>query len=176
MFCCCKYRQSRSSHQRCSIKKGVLRNFTKFTGKHRVRVSFLKFLRTPFFTEHLRTAASDKAQKNFAIIWIYYCMSELLAEVCFSNPKSKTYLESTHSIEKIIQANLNCCKKLKHLTSLKNIYPKAIERKFEHQGNHASFLDCDINIEDSIFVYELFQNIVFSYTNSFRKDMNFHWC
>ena len=24
----------RSSHQRCSMKKGVLRNFTKFTGKH----------------------------------------------------------------------------------------------------------------------------------------------
>ena len=23
-----------SSHQRCSVKKGVLRNFTKFTGKH----------------------------------------------------------------------------------------------------------------------------------------------
>ena len=23
-----------SSHQRCSMKKGVLRNFTKFTGKH----------------------------------------------------------------------------------------------------------------------------------------------
>ena len=24
----------RSSHQACSVKKGVLRNFTKFTGKH----------------------------------------------------------------------------------------------------------------------------------------------
>ena len=24
----------RSSHQRCSVRKGVLRNFTKFTGKH----------------------------------------------------------------------------------------------------------------------------------------------
>ena len=27
-------RVSRSSHQRCSITKGVLRNFAKFTGKH----------------------------------------------------------------------------------------------------------------------------------------------
>ena len=26
--------QDRSSHQRCSVKKGVLRNFAKFTGKH----------------------------------------------------------------------------------------------------------------------------------------------
>ena len=69
----------RSSHQRCSMKKGVLRNFTKFTVKHLCQslfsnkvadlrpatlvkkklwhtcfsVNFVKFLRTPF-TEHLR--------------------------------------------------------------------------------------------------------------------------
>ena len=60
---------ARSSHQRCSMKKGVLRNFTKFTGKHLCRslffnkvatllkkrlwhrcfpVNFAKFFRTPF--------------------------------------------------------------------------------------------------------------------------------
>ena len=54
---------ARSSHQRCSVRKGVLRNFTKFSGKHlcqslfllkkRLRhrcfpVSFVKFPRTPF--------------------------------------------------------------------------------------------------------------------------------
>ena len=64
----------RSSHQRCSMKKGVPRNFTKFTGKHLCQslffnkvaglrpatllkkrlwhrcfpVNFPKFLRTPF--------------------------------------------------------------------------------------------------------------------------------
>ena len=64
----------RSSHQRCSVKKGVPRNFAKFTGKHLCRrlffnkvaglgfatlltknfwyrffpVNFAKFLRTPF--------------------------------------------------------------------------------------------------------------------------------
>ena len=63
------YTLNRSSHQGCSIKKGVLRNFTKFTGKrlcqslsfnkvaglrparlsHRCfPVNFVKFLRTPF--------------------------------------------------------------------------------------------------------------------------------
>ena len=32
----------KSSHERCSMKKGVLKNFAKFTGKHkRARVSFL---------------------------------------------------------------------------------------------------------------------------------------
>ena len=65
---------SRSSHSRCSMKKGVLRNVVKFTGKHLWQslffnkvagprpatllkkrlyhrcflVSFMKFLRTPF--------------------------------------------------------------------------------------------------------------------------------
>ena len=30
----------RSSHQRWSVRKGVLRNFTKFTGKHLCQVLF----------------------------------------------------------------------------------------------------------------------------------------
>ena len=56
----------RSSHRRCSIKKGVLRNFTKLTRRHlcwslfliklqaltllkkRLAVNFVKFLRIPF--------------------------------------------------------------------------------------------------------------------------------
>ena len=75
LICLCN---ERSNHGKCSIKKGVLRNFAKFTGKHlrwmsglmsatllkkrlqhmRSPVNFAKFLRTPFFTEHLRTTAS----------------------------------------------------------------------------------------------------------------------
>ena len=33
---------SRSSHQRCSIKKGVIENFAKFTGKHLYQSLFFK--------------------------------------------------------------------------------------------------------------------------------------
>ena len=66
--------KGRSSHQKCSMKKDVLKNFTKFTGKHlcqslflnkvagfrtanlikkrlwqrRFHANFVKFLRTPF--------------------------------------------------------------------------------------------------------------------------------
>ena len=55
----------RSSHQRCSIKKGVLRNFAKFTGKYLCQSLFLRKLQTSeiskntFFTEHLQKAASE---------------------------------------------------------------------------------------------------------------------
>ena len=74
----------RSSHGRCSLRKGVLRNFVKFTGKYlcqsilfnkvaglrpatllkkklwhrRFPINFPKFLRTPFFTEDLLATAS----------------------------------------------------------------------------------------------------------------------
>ena len=61
---CCPFRTDcRGSHQRCSVKKGVLRNFTNFAGKHQCQslfllkkrlwhrclpVNFAKFLRMPF--------------------------------------------------------------------------------------------------------------------------------
>ena len=52
----------RSSRQEVFCKKGALRNFTKFTGKHLCLILFfhrcfplnsVKLLRTPFFIEHL---------------------------------------------------------------------------------------------------------------------------
>ena len=69
-----KLSKHRSSHRRCSVRKSVIRNFEKFTGKHLCQglffnkvpgsgqrlwrrcfpVNFAKLLRTPFLTEHLR--------------------------------------------------------------------------------------------------------------------------
>ena len=74
-----KENQLRSSHQTCFMKRVVLRNFAKFTGKHLCQspffnkvvglgpatllkkrlwhrcfpVNFVKFLRSPFYIEHL---------------------------------------------------------------------------------------------------------------------------
>ena len=71
---------SRSSRPEVFCKKGVLRNFAKFTGKqlcqslffnkvaglrHRYfPVKFAKFLRTSFFTEHLRWLLLNVRQSN----------------------------------------------------------------------------------------------------------------
>ena len=74
--------RGRSSHQRCSMRKGVLRNLTEFTGKHfcqrlffnKVAVHFIKkeplvqvfscefceISKNTFFTEHLWTTASKE--------------------------------------------------------------------------------------------------------------------
>ena len=77
---------NRSSRPEVFCKKGVLRNFAKFTGKHLCQilfvnevaglrpasllkerlwhrcfpVDFVRFLRTPFYIEHLLVAASAK--------------------------------------------------------------------------------------------------------------------
>ena len=40
--------------------------------------------------------------------------------------------------------------------SYRDIYPKELELKCEHQGNRATFLELDIVIENGVFVYKLF--------------------
>ena len=90
---------SRSSHQRCSVRKGVLRNFTKFTKKHLCQsrffnkvaglrpatllkkssqhrcfpVNFAEFLRTPFLQNTsgrlLFAIVTRSGQIIFRIFW-----------------------------------------------------------------------------------------------------------
>ena len=55
----------RSGHRRCSVRKSVLRNFTKFTVKHLYQsleevfsCEFREISKNTFFTEHLWATAS----------------------------------------------------------------------------------------------------------------------
>ena len=74
---------SRSSHPEEFCKKGALRNFAKFTGKHLGQslwykcfpVNFAKFLRTLFLTEHLR--------------WLLF---QLFYHVCYTKSQVSFYL------------------------------------------------------------------------------------
>ena len=72
-----EYRNYRSSHRRCSLRKGILRNFPKLTGGHLSQSPFIKketlaqvlscefceILMNTFFTEHLWTTASETTTK-----------------------------------------------------------------------------------------------------------------
>ena len=67
------YTTPRSSQRMCSVRKGVLRNFSKFTGKHLFKSLFYKketlaevfsckfceITKNTFFTEHLWVTASQ---------------------------------------------------------------------------------------------------------------------
>ena len=66
----------RSSHQRCFIKKGILKNFAKFIGKHLCQslyfnkvIGLRPIFKNTFFTKHLRPTASVDSQKSGSL----YC-------------------------------------------------------------------------------------------------------
>ena len=59
----------RSSHRRCSVKKRVLRNFAKFTGKHLCqRVSILHFV--PRFLRACVNISNLTCQDSLLIKWL----------------------------------------------------------------------------------------------------------
>ena len=82
------FRQTRSSHQRCSMKIGALRNFAKFTGKHLCQslrpatllkkrlwyrcfpVNFAKFSRTPFLQNTSGWLLSANMKMNHSGFWL----------------------------------------------------------------------------------------------------------
>ena len=105
---------SRSSHRRCSVRKGVLRNFAKFTGKHLCQrlflnkvaglrpatllkkslwhrcfpVNFAKFLRIPFY----RTPQGDcfstsclYTLRSDPHFVLWYCIQENFVSYLISN-------------------------------------------------------------------------------------------
>ena len=76
----------RSSHQRCSIKKGVLKEFAKFTGKHLCQETlaqafsceFCETYRNTCFTEHLWTTASNTSSLTLSNNFILFFSNILI--------------------------------------------------------------------------------------------------
>ena len=75
--------------QRCSVRKGVLRNFSKFTGKHRARVSFLIKSQTSALKLPWRSNTFNKVA-SWRIYWVSLlrgCFSSFLN--CTSDNRSR---------------------------------------------------------------------------------------
>ena len=103
----------RSSHRSCSVEKGVLRNFAKFTGKHLCHLffnkialkkrlwhthvfscEFCKLSKNTFFVEHLWATAS------VFILWINSLKRELQQQTPGFHRKSKEVLKSDSHLPK----------------------------------------------------------------------------
>ena len=131
----------RSSHRSCSIGKDVYRNFVKFTGKHLCQglsfkkgaglrsatllkkrlwyrcfpANFVKFLRTPFFTEHLR----------WLLLAICICQAVLLCQLPFKKRKNhktwvKDWLRRRETPGAYNRRGYSVSKRLVKLTRFKN--------------------------------------------------------
>ena len=109
----------RSSRPEVLCKKGVLRNLTKFTGKHLCQgltlfkksllrrcflVNFVKFLRTPFFTEHLWFASVFRV--FFGILyrsWVPRCSSkELLLKILQDSKENRCFPVNIAKVLRIV--------------------------------------------------------------------------
>ena len=121
----------------------------------------------------------DPAQ-FWANLFLYFFESKYVKQL-ISNGSCKAH--KYHGVSRFIDDLCAINYDKKFLTSCKNIYPMKLELKVEHQGNHTSFLDLDIKIEDSVLVYKLFDkrdkiSIVYSPNEPFFKQYfiyNFLW-
>ena len=94
-----KFSKNRNSHPRFSLKKCVLKNFAKFTGKHLARISFLiklqvflceycDIFRDTFFREHLLDTASEIRFSGvfFDEICVIICLNSQFTKKLFFQP------------------------------------------------------------------------------------------
>ena len=107
------YFNFRSSHRRCSIKKGVLRNFTKFTGKRMHQIvglqlikketlaqvfscEFYEISKNTFFTEHLWTTVSVPWETNLpSYPRRPFNLSSCFKQTLQNKPQGKLFCNST---------------------------------------------------------------------------------
>ena len=89
----------RNSHQRCSIKEGILRNFAKFTWKHQCHslvpwqkgtlaqvfsYEVCKISKNTFFTEHIWATASAHVM-NLLLFLILESVNMIIVLICCKN-------------------------------------------------------------------------------------------
>ena len=74
------------------------------------------------------------------------------SQMSVNKVRARKFIHATRFIDD--ECNLNDCGEFSR--SYKEIYPKELELKCEHQGTHATFLDIDITIVDGLFIYKLF--------------------
>ena len=99
------------------MRKGVLRNFTKFTGKHLwhryFAMNFSKFLRTHFFTEHIWTTASE--------IW------GIRLKINLSITSITINKMTVKQMKGLIKKKLSCCS---HAFPFKSFLNKSLRTKY----------------------------------------------
>ena len=93
------YVTARNSHQRCSIEKAILKNFTIFAGKHLCWSHFLTKLQAQntYFEEHLRAAVSVAAalkRKNLRSRYFYSKFTKISRSQIFSCEYCKIFWNS----------------------------------------------------------------------------------
>ena len=89
----------------------------------------------------------------WANLFLYFYENKFIQSLISSGSK-QAFLY--HGIMRFIDDLCAINDNLEFNGSFKDIYPPELELKVEHLGNHATFLDIDIKIENGKFIYKLF--------------------
>ena len=84
-------------------------------------------------------------------LFLYFFECKYIKQFILSGSLKHKY----HGVPRIIDDLCAIINEDNEFLTFKNIYPLELELKVEHQGNYASFLDLEIKIKDSIFLYKL---------------------
>ena len=89
----------------------------------------------------------------WANLYLYYYENKFILDMIKSNPwKARKFRYASRFIDD--EGNLNDGGEFGR--SYQAIYPAELELKCEHQGSRATLLEMEIQIEDGLFVYKLF--------------------
>ena len=89
----------------------------------------------------------------WANLFLYTYEEAYISNLISTDPVKARYLNSTKRfIDDLSAINDNN----EFGKVYKDIYPEELELKLEHEGTHAAFLHLDITIQDSIFIYKLY--------------------
>ena len=89
----------------------------------------------------------------WANLYLYYYEEKHVSTLMKSNRSlARRYKYAARFIDD--QCNLNDCSQFKN--TCHTIYPPELQVKCEHEGQHATFLELDITVNNDIFVYKLF--------------------
>ena len=90
---------------------------------------------------------------HWANLYLYSYEEKHVSSLMKSDPISaRKYKYSFRFIDD--EGNLNDSGQFKN--SCQTIYPPELQVKCEHEGQHATFLELDISVQDGLFIYKLF--------------------
>ena len=89
----------------------------------------------------------------WANLYLYYYEEKHVTSLMKTDPfRARLYKYAARFIDD--QCNLNDSGQFK--IACQSIYPPELQVKCEHEGQHATFLELDITIQDGMFIYKLF--------------------
>ena len=147
----------------------VFKNYSYWTKKSRGFNSFsrnkIKFLTTYLIKECYFQCANLILRQSIGIpmgidpapfwanLYLYYYEEKHVTTLMKTDPfRARLYRYAARFIDD--QCNLNDSGQFKN--ACQAIYPPDLQVKCEHEGQHATFLELDITVQEGLFVYKLF--------------------